>query len=61
MLPIEHVASWDFADFFFGMDYDVLSSMAAARTAGFAGFVDSWSMFAEQIAGYRTEGILPAA
>ena len=61
VLPIEQVASWDFADFFFGMDYDVLSSMTAARTAGFAGFVDSWSMFAEQIAGYRAVGILPAA
>jgi nucleoside-diphosphate-sugar epimerase len=61
VLPIEQVASWDFADFFFGMDYDVLSSMTAARTAGFAGFVDSWSMFAEQIAGYRAAGVLPAA
>jgi nucleoside-diphosphate-sugar epimerase len=59
-LPIEQVASWDFADFFLGMDYDVLSSMTAARTAGFTGFVDSWSMFAEQIAGYRAEGILPS-
>ncbi len=61
VLPIEQVASWEFADFFFGMDYEVLSSMTAARTAGFAGFVDSWSMFAEQIAGYRTAGVLPAA
>ena len=58
-LPITGVASWEFADFFLGMDYDVLSSMTAARAAGFTGFVDSWAMFAAQIAGYRAAGILP--
>ncbi|HEY4252701.1 MAG TPA: SDR family oxidoreductase [Roseomonas sp.] len=61
VLPIGQVASWDFADFFLGMDYDVLASMAAARTAGFTGFVDTWAMFADQIAGYRAAGILPPA
>jgi nucleoside-diphosphate-sugar epimerase len=60
-LPLERVASWEFADFFLGMDYDVLSSMAAARAAGFAGSVDSWAMFAEQIAGYRAAKVLPPA
>ena len=61
VLPLERVASWEFADFFLGMDYDVLSSMAAARAAGFAGSVDSWAMFAEQIAGYRADKVLPPA
>lgn len=60
-LPLDQVASWSFADFFFGMDYDVLASMTAARAAGFTGFVDSWAMFAQQIAGYRKAGILPPA
>lgn len=60
-LPLDQVASWSFADFFFGMDYDVLASMTAARAAGFTGFVDSWAMFARQIAGYRAAGILPPA
>ena len=41
-LPLTGVASWEFADFFLGMDYDVLYSMTAARAAGFTGFVDSW-------------------
>ena len=60
-LPLAEVASWPFADFFMGMDYDVLSSMTAARAAGFTGFVDSWEMFAAQIEGYRTARILPPA
>jgi hypothetical protein len=55
------VADWGFADFFLGLDWDVLSSMAAARAAGFTGSVDSWAMFAEQIAGYRAAKVLPAA
>lgn len=58
-LPIAQVASWDFADFFLNMDYDVLSSMTAARAAGFTGFVDSWAMFAGQVEGYRAARILP--
>lgn len=59
VLPLEQVASWEFADFFLGLDYDVLSSMAAARAAGFTGSVDSWAMFAEQIAAYRAAKVLP--
>ena len=60
-LPLERVADWGFADFFLGLDWDVLSSMAAARAAGFAGAVDTWAMFAEQIAGYRAAKVLPPA
>ena len=59
VLPLERVASWEFADFFLGLEHDVLSSMAAARGAGFTGSVDSWAMFAEQIAGYRAAKVLP--
>ena len=58
-LPVAQVASWDFADFFLNMDYDVISSMTAARSAGFTGFVDSWAMFAAQVEGYRAARILP--
>ncbi len=58
-LPLGQVASWDFADFFLNMDYDVLSSMSAARSAGFTGFVDSWAMFDRQIDGYRAARVLP--
>lgn len=58
-LPLDQVASWRFFDFFMGMDYDVLCSMTAAREAGFTGFVNSWSMFADQIAAYREARILP--
>ncbi|MBR0648356.1 SDR family oxidoreductase [Roseomonas terrae] len=58
-LPLAQVASWDFADFFLNMDYDVLISMTAARNAGFPGFVDSWAMFDRQIDGYRAARVLP--
>jgi hypothetical protein len=60
-LPLERVADWGFADFFLGLDWDVLSSMAAARAAGFTGSVDTWAMFAEQVAGYRAAKVLPPA
>ncbi len=59
VLPLAQVASWDFADFFLNMDYDVLMSMTEARSAGFTGFVDSWEMFARQVEGYRAARILP--
>jgi nucleoside-diphosphate-sugar epimerase len=59
ILPIEQVASWEFADFALNMDYDVLSSMTAARQAGFTGFLDTWKMFEDQINGYRAAGVLP--
>jgi nucleoside-diphosphate-sugar epimerase len=58
-LPIEQVANWEFADFFLGLDYDIMLSTTAARAAGFAGFVDSWAMFARQIEGYRAARVLP--
>ena len=60
-LPLEPVADWAFADLFLGLEWDVLSSMAAARAAGFAGAVDTWAMFAEQIAGCRAAKVLPPA
>ncbi|TCZ61303.1 SDR family oxidoreductase [Roseicella aquatilis] len=59
LLPLEAVASWDFADFFLGMDYDVMLSMTAARRAGFTGCVDSWEMFARQVEAYRAARVLP--
>jgi hypothetical protein len=58
VLPLERVADWAFADFFLGLEWDVHSSMAAARAAGFTGAVDTWAMFAEQIAGYRAAKVL---
>jgi hypothetical protein len=61
ILPIEAVASWGFADFVFGLDYDLLLSMTAARTAGFTGHVDTWAMFERQIAAYRAARVLPPA
>ena len=60
-LPLDAVASWPFADFFLGLEHDVLSSMAAARGAGFTGSVDTWAMFGAQVEGYRAARVLPPA
>lgn len=60
-LPLGQVASWDFADFVLGLDHDVLSSMAAARGAGFTGFSDTWAMAARQVEAYRAARVLPPA
>ena len=60
-LPLERVADLSFANFFLCLEWDVLFSMAAARAAGFTGAVDTWAMFAEQVAGYRAADVLPPA
>lgn len=58
-VALDAVASWGFADFLFGCDFDVLSSMTAIRKAGFHRIVDTEEMMLEQLAHYRQERILP--
>ena len=43
------------------VDFDAADLRAGARAAGFTGAVDTWAMFAEQIAGYRAAEVLPPA
>ncbi|KAF9880418.1 nad dependent epimerase dehydratase family protein [Colletotrichum karsti] len=38
-------ASWAFAGFVWGRDYDVVMSMSRARKLGWTGYVDSWDGF----------------
>ena len=53
------LASWPFADFVFGTDYDVISDMGKARRHGFCDSVDSEAMFLELLGGLRRRRILP--
>lgn len=58
-LPVDRVASWGFADFLLGWDYDVISSMTKLRKAGFHRTVDTEEMILEQLTEYRRRKILP--
>ena len=58
-LPLGQVASWAFADFVLGQDYDVLLSMTKSRLHGFHDVVDTAGMLARQVEAYRKERILP--
>ena len=56
---IDQVARWDFADFVFGMDYDVMSSLTRARLAGFHETIDTTEMFLRYLSAYRAARVLP--
>lgn len=56
---IDQVASWGFADFLLGWDYDVISSMTKIRQAGFHRTIDTEDMILEQLAEHRARRILP--
>lgn len=58
-LAIDRVASWGFADFCLGWDYDVISSTTKIRNAGFGAIVDTEEMMLDQISQYESRSILP--
>lgn len=58
-LPIAKVASWGFADFCLGWDYDVISSATRIRQAGFHDIIDTEEMMLAQIGEYQARRILP--
>ena len=58
-LPIEQVANWDFADFFLGMDYDIILSTTAARAPASPASSTAGRCSRQQIEGYRAARVLP--
>lgn len=58
--PLHSVALWEFGDFVFRQDWDLLSDLTRLRQTGFAGSVDTSRMFADHFAAYRKARILPA-
>ncbi len=56
---LSRVAAWDFGDFVFRQEWDVLSDTGRVRRAGFNASVDTIAMLESQIAAYRGARILP--
>lgn len=53
------VAAWPFADFAFGLGWDVVSSTTELRQSGFHPVVDTEAMFLDHLQRYRDSRILP--
>ena len=56
---LAEVGLWDFGDFVFRQDWDVISDLGRLRRAGFGASVDSFRMFEDQFAAFGKAGILP--
>jgi nucleoside-diphosphate-sugar epimerase len=56
---LSDLAVWDFGDFVWRQDYDVVSSMTKLRQAGFHAVVDSEEMFLNHLRRYREAKLLP--
>jgi nucleoside-diphosphate-sugar epimerase len=56
---LSDLAVWDFGDFVWRQDYDVVSSNTKVRRAGFHAVLDTHDMFLTHLARYRDARILP--
>jgi nucleoside-diphosphate-sugar epimerase len=56
---LESVASWEFADFVFEKEWDLLTDVGRLRRAGFNACVDTIAMLQEQLEQYRDAKLLP--
>lgn len=56
---IADVATWAYADFVWGIDWDIVSSMNKARLAGFQYLEDSEDQFIRHLDTYRHRKVLP--
>ncbi len=57
--PYSDVSSWDFGDFVFAWDYDVIADTSKSRRAGFHEYVETEAMFVRIFQGMRDERIIP--
>jgi nucleoside-diphosphate-sugar epimerase len=57
--PLESVASWEFADFVFTKEWDLLTDNGRLRRAGFNVCVDTVTMLRDQIERYCDARLLP--
>ncbi len=57
--PLDEVADWAFADFHWAQGYDIVSSPAKLREAGFVETLDSGQMLLSHLQRYREARILP--
>ncbi|MNC87211.1 hypothetical protein D3C83_29160 [compost metagenome] len=57
--PLDRIALWDYGDYVFRPEWDIMSAMNKARRCGFDERVDTLDMFARVFANYREQRILP--
>jgi nucleoside-diphosphate-sugar epimerase len=57
--PLQDLASWSFADFFWGLDHDNISDTTKIRRHGFDGVVDTGEQFLAYLRRYREARLLP--
>ncbi|MCP2638533.1 SDR family oxidoreductase [Microbacterium sp. HD4P20] len=57
--PYESVSSWQFGDFVFGWDYDVIADTSKSRRAGFHEYVESEQMFLQIFQSLRDSRLIP--
>jgi hypothetical protein len=56
---LESLASWEFADFVFEKEWDLLTDTGRLRRAGFNACVDTIAMIRDQLDRYREARLLP--
>jgi hypothetical protein len=56
---MDDVVTWNFGDFLWGLETDVVSSMTKIRLAGFHDTVDTEDQILRQLAQYREVKMLP--
>lgn len=58
-VPFDKIAAWDFGDFIFHSDWDVITSTTRIRQAGFTRTVDSEEMFLRLIDEFKERKVIP--
>ncbi|RFA13639.1 NAD-dependent dehydratase [Subtercola boreus] len=57
--PYQDVSSWQFGDFVFSWDYDVIADTSKSRRAGFHDYVETEAMFLRIFQNLRDQRIIP--
>ncbi len=57
--PLEDLASWEFADFYWSLDHDNITDTTRIRMDGFHGVVDTGSQIVAYLGRYREARLLP--
>ncbi|MDF2997229.1 MAG: NAD-dependent dehydratase [Xanthobacteraceae bacterium] len=57
--PLSLLVNWDFANYAFSNDWDVMSDTTKCRKFGFLDFIDSEQMFLDQFSALQRDKIIP--
>ena len=57
--PLEDLASWEFADFYWSLDHDNITDTTRIRLDGFHGVVDTGAQIVDYLRQYRAARLLP--